>query len=98
MEYTDMLDTAQFETGLTELVSGFHREEWVHGDLRDANIHYRGDEFRLIDFDWGGKDGEVEYPTPYLNGELIAGRICDDLKIRKEDDLRVLRYTLNKYK
>lgn len=28
----------------------------------------------LVDFDWGGKDGEVFYPTRNLHDELREGR------------------------
>ena len=98
-ECLNATSATRFEVELTELVNGFHQQGWVHGDLRDANIRCRGDEFWVIDFDWGGKDGEVGYPaTPYLNPELITGRTQDDLRIRKEDDLRMLRYTLDKHK
>jgi len=50
----------------------------------------------LIDFDWGGKEGLVSYPTPNLNPELLQGRVSGDLRIMKEDDRRVLKNTLAK--
>jgi hypothetical protein len=50
----------------------------------------------LIDFDWGGTDGEVLYPTAILNDKLLEGRVSNDLRITKEDDRRVLRKTLAK--
>ncbi|KAJ3514096.1 hypothetical protein NLJ89_g2575 [Agrocybe chaxingu] len=62
-ECLDATSATRFEAELTELVNGFHQQGWVHGDLRDANIRCRGDEFWVIDFDWGGKDGEVKYPA-----------------------------------
>jgi Ser/Thr protein kinase RdoA (MazF antagonist) len=74
----------------------FHVEGLVHGDLWAANIFCEGDSMKLIDFDWGGKDGEVFYPTANLNDELRDGRVFNDLRIRKEDDRRVLRNTLAK--
>jgi len=40
----------------------------------------------LIDFDWGGKEGEVSYPMLNLNAELLEDRVSGDLKITKEDD------------
>ena len=52
----------------------------------------------LVDFDWGGKVGEVSYPTLELNPELLEGRSSDDLKITKDDDVRVLTKTLDKLK
>lgn len=51
----------------------------------------------LIDFDWGGKAGEVLFPTSRLNPELYCGRSRADLKLTKEDDKRVLGATFAKY-
>ena len=82
---------------LKQLVNEFHEEGLVHGDLRDANM-ISGDEhiLMLVDFDWGGKDGQVFYPTPNVNDELLVGRASDNLKITKADDIRVLNLTLKK--
>ena len=85
-------------TTIQLMVLKLHDAGFVHGDLRAPNFIVDGDRLLLVDFDWGGKDGEVEYPTRYLNPELLTGRDRDDLKIRKEDDLRMLRYTLDKGK
>ena len=74
----------------------FHKDNLVRGDLRDANIICKGDSVMLVDFDWGGKDGEASYPTPNLNNELLQGRVSTDLVIRKADDRRVLTQTLAK--
>ena len=81
---------------LQSLVCNFHLEGLVHGDLRAVNILCREDSVMVIDFDWGGEDGEVFYPTANLNDELREGRLFNDLKITKEDDRRVLRNTLAK--
>ncbi|KAL5492142.1 hypothetical protein ACEPAI_3589 [Sanghuangporus weigelae] len=77
------------------LVDSFHAEGLVHGDLRSPNILYTGETAILVDFDWGGKDGEVSYPTVQLCEELMTGRNISDLKIRKQDDLRILRRTFD---
>lgn len=81
---------------LEDVVARFHSEGLVHGDLRDANILCKGDLMMIIDFDWGGKEGEAFYPTANLNQELLEGRISDNFRITKEDDTRVLRKTLAK--
>jgi tRNA A-37 threonylcarbamoyl transferase component Bud32 len=81
---------------LQNLVSSFHARGLVHGDLRDANIICKGDSVMLIDFDWGGKDGQVFYRTANLNQELRDGRASNDLRIIQEDDRRVLGKTLAK--
>ena len=78
------------------LMDNFHLEGLVHGDLQDANILCKEESVMLLDFDWGGKDGEVFYPTENLNNELQEGRVSDDLGITKEDDRRVLGKTLAK--
>ena len=84
----------RWKTDLQELVARFHDEGFVHGDLRDANI-LSGDDgcVKLVDFDWGGRDGEVSYPTPRLNRELVDGRSSEGLRIMKADDLRILNNT-----
>ena len=86
----------RWETDLNNLVLHFHDQGFVHGDLRDANI-LSGDDgiVKLVDFDWGGKEG-VLYPIPTLNHELLDGRVYEDLKITKGDDLRILKNTLAK--
>ena len=66
---------------LQRLMDNFHLEGLVHGDLRDANILCKEESVMLLDFDWGGKDGEVFYPTENLNNELQEGRVSDDLRI-----------------
>jgi len=82
---------------LRDLVDAFHREkDLVHGDLRDANIICKGDEVKLIDFDWGSKDGVAKYPTFNLTKELLVGRKPDDAVITKADDDRILDATLKK--
>ena len=78
----------RWKSDLQELVAEFHNMGFVHGDLRDTNI-LSGDDgsVKLVDFDWGGRGGAVSYPTPRLNR---------DLRITKEDDLRILGNTLEK--
>ena len=81
---------------LVIVVNDFHAEGLVDGDLRDANIICNDQDVMLLDFDWGGQDGQVFYPTPNLNSELLEGRSSDNLKITKEDDTRILKKTLGK--
>lgn len=45
----------------------------------------------LLDFDFGGKEGDPEGP---LNFDLMIGQDSTDLKIAKRDDLRVFCRTL----
>ncbi|KAG5637635.1 hypothetical protein H0H81_003860 [Sphagnurus paluster] len=80
------------------LVESFHAAGFVHGDLREVNIICAGDRALLIDFDWGGKAGEVSYPfrLSKLNPELLLGRSSTETTITVADDLRVLQWTLGK--
>jgi serine/threonine protein kinase len=76
----------RWEKDLRRLISEFHDRGLVHGDLRDANIISGDDGYvKLVDFDWGGKDGEVSYPTPNLNPDLTKGRSSEGLRITKAD-------------
>ncbi|KII85721.1 hypothetical protein PLICRDRAFT_56927 [Plicaturopsis crispa FD-325 SS-3] len=82
---------------LSAVVRAFHAEGWVHGDLRLANVLVdRAEPARalLIDFDWAGEEGRAMYPTTRLTHALMEGRDPDDLVIRKADDERVLKASL----
>ncbi|KAH9083830.1 hypothetical protein EDB83DRAFT_2212602 [Lactarius deliciosus] len=81
---------------LRRLVHDFHANDFVHGDLRDANIICNGNSVMLVDFDWGGKVGEASFPTLNLHAELLDGRTSDDMIITKDDDMRVLGKTITK--
>jgi hypothetical protein len=83
-------------TELQDLMDSFHENDFVHDDLWDANIICKNDSVMLIDFDWGGKEGEASYPMWNLNDELLKGRVSIDLTIGKEDDRQVLKNTLAK--
>lgn len=84
-----------WEGQLQALVNKFHDQGFCHGDLRGPNIACEGQSVMLLDFDWGGKEGEACYPSWMLNVELLVGRVSKDLKITKDDDWRVLTNTLN---
>ena len=77
-------------------MTNFHAKNLVHGDLRDENLICKGDSVMLIDFDWGGEVGEASYPPLDLSPELLEDRASDDLRITKDDDVRILGKTLNK--
>ncbi|KAF8333626.1 uncharacterized protein EI90DRAFT_3015465 [Cantharellus anzutake] len=83
---------------LCKLMQIFHDANFVHGDLREPNILCSEDKVMLIDFDWGGKVGEVQYPSQRLCPELMDGRGDEDLEIKKADDVRILGNTLQTLK
>jgi len=83
---------------LQKLVEAFHNNNLVHGDLREPNILCNEEKLVLLDFDWGGKVGEVYYPDASLCSELTDGRTRTDLMITQDDDNRVLQNTINRLK
>ncbi|KAF8124153.1 hypothetical protein EV363DRAFT_1271685 [Boletus edulis] len=82
-------------TTLQGIVGNMHENEFVHGDLRPPNIMVVKDEVMLLDFDWGGKVGEAQYPPVRLHPQLEEGRSMSSVDITKEDDDRVLKGTIN---
>jgi tRNA A-37 threonylcarbamoyl transferase component Bud32 len=87
---------ATWEQDLTRLVQDFHGQGFVHGDLRVANFIIptdRPETIKLIDFDWAGKVGNVYFPTPLLNEELVD-ETMESLLITKAHDIRVLNAAL----
>ncbi|CAA7264505.1 unnamed protein product [Cyclocybe aegerita] len=92
----DAAERLRWGNQLSEVMNRFHEAGLVHGDLRDSNIVVDGEgRVLLLDFDWGGLDGEATYPTWSLNPQLLEGRTRHDFIIRKEDDKRILEYTLS---
>ncbi|KAG9314767.1 protein kinase subdomain-containing protein PKL/ccin9 [Chiua virens] len=93
--HTSFDDRKEWAKQLTALVRSFHAKDYVHGDLRSPNIVVAADNrVRLLDYDWGGKQGQVFYPHEHLNPQLTQDRNRTDLKIEKDDDERVLHITL----
>ena len=64
------------KTDIKTLVNEFHQEDLVHGNLRLVNFVFTKSKnprrMLLVDFDWGGKEGEVVFPHELLNEELGA--------------------------
>ena len=50
---------------LKKILSLFHGEGFVHGDLRGPNILVVDDVVKVIDFNWAGKIGEAWYRSLY---------------------------------
>jgi hypothetical protein len=84
------LDKPDLQELVMDFVLDLHRAGFVHGDLRSPNILCKGSDFSIVDFDLGGKVGDVKYPTVNLNPQLREVRTANDLIIRPEDDIRVL--------
>jgi len=92
MEKVDIIEP--WKKAIRMLVDDFHQEGLVHGDLRLANFIFTKDEnprrMLLVDFDWGGKVGEVFFPRGELAEELQVRNDRLDRLITKEHDDRVL--------
>lgn len=56
-------DKQNFDEFKNRLKDALKRKEFVHGDLHSPNIIKCKDKFMVVDFDWAGKNGEVEYPA-----------------------------------
>ena len=87
----------KWKDDLRTLVTSFHREELVHGDLRKPNMICSDENIMLLDFDWGGRVGKASYPRGWLNRELTDGRESADEEITKDDDIRILENTLAQF-
>ncbi|KAL6306639.1 hypothetical protein BKA93DRAFT_823843 [Sparassis latifolia] len=75
-----------------ELVRSLHTAGYVHGDLRGTNLlvapQENGDvDVKLVDYDWAGIAGEVQYP-PLINRESVhraAGAVSGNAIVKEHD-------------
>ena len=90
----------QWKKDLTSVVEDFHRERFVHVDLRGANFIVPAKEpgrILLIDFNWDGEPGGVvSSPTRLLHEDLTEGKAAKshDLVITKGHGFRVFTESL----
>ena len=92
-DITAFPEAVEWRKNLRELVSGFHHKGLVHGDLRMANFVFtksnKPRKMILVDFDWGGKDGEAVFPHEELvEGLGVSNNQLYGRKITKEHDLK----------
>jgi serine/threonine protein kinase len=55
-------------------LTSLHQENYIHGDVRNANIMVKKDGnqgFKLMDFDWSGRISEVRYPMNVYRGQCL---------------------------
>jgi len=88
---TSFPEVEKWKTDIRTLVDEFHQKDLVHGDLRLANFVFTENEnprrMLLVDFDWGGKEGEAVFPHELLNPELgVPNDKLRDRKIEKKYD------------
>lgn len=94
---TSFPNAEKWEKDIQELVEGFHLAGFVHGDLRLANFVFTEEPQRmlLVDFDWGGKEGEVVFPHEFLIEELeVPSNRLLDRKITRVHDKNCLSKAL----
>jgi serine/threonine protein kinase len=87
----------QLRPMVKDLVTSFHDLNFVHGDIRDSNLLIRTEdgklEMKLIDFDWGGKEGEVWYPVLINNRTVYRPlAVAGGQLIKREHDLHMVEY------
>jgi hypothetical protein len=88
----------QIRQMVTDLVTSFHAKNLVHGDIRDTNLLVRVKdgtvEMKLIDFDWGGKEGEVRYPVLINNHTVVRpSNVVGGRLITTDHDLEMVKIT-----
>ena len=76
---------------MDKMVAAIHGAGYVHGDLRPPNFVVDGKKLLLIDFDWGGKEGDATFPDIELQRIIRIDR--NDTMITKAHDDRVLAHT-----
>ncbi|KAI9463169.1 hypothetical protein HD554DRAFT_2287753 [Boletus coccyginus] len=90
---TDRLPRSVFDA-IREQLDILHACRLVHGDIRDTNLLVKHDDrtkFMIIDFDWAGQVGIVQYP-PYVNHSDIErpDDARDGLPIKADHDITML--------
>ena len=97
IDYEDAKCPKDANAKIRQAVDALHKEGFVHGDLRAANIFVKklddGEwDVQLIDFDWAGRKGEVRYPmnvgscAPIWRPRLMM----DGETITSEDDIAMV--------
>ena len=76
-------------------LASLHQENYVHGDVRDTNIMVKKNGalgFKLVDFDWSGRIGQVRYPMNVYRGSRLWRRLeAEDGRLIKADhDIEML--------
>ena len=95
-EIKSFSDLGTWKEEIRALVKAFHEEDFVHGDLRLANFIFTEQsphKMLLVDFDWGGKEGDAFFPPGKLSKELQVPDDLLDRPITKEHDNKVLERT-----
>jgi hypothetical protein len=81
---------------ITGKLASLHQANYVHGDVRNTNIMVKKDGnqgFKLVDFDWSGRTGEVRYPMNVYQGQRLwrPHGAEDGLLIKADHDIEMLK-------
>jgi serine/threonine protein kinase len=81
---------------IIEKLTSLHQENYVHGDVRNTNIMVKKDGsrgFKLVDFDWSGRIGEVRYPMNVYQGQRLwrPHEAEDGQLIKADHDIEMLK-------
>ncbi|KAF5352155.1 hypothetical protein D9758_009263 [Tetrapyrgos nigripes] len=99
MEYLDGITPAELpelewpknaREGVKAAMKCLHDGGFIFGDLRQPNVVFVGEDVKLIDFDWSGKEGEVFFP-PGLSANVYWGGGKSFEEIKKEHDLAMMK-------
>jgi serine/threonine protein kinase len=89
-------DLVHDRDGISQRIDELHQHHYVHGDIRNTNVMVRKDGekgFMLVDFDWAGRIGEVQYPSNINITEVKRPEgVLDGELITAEHDMKMLGY------
>ena len=99
-ELNTQLLTPLIVDGIEAKIIELHQQGFVHGDIQDTNVLVRKDRmkgFMLVDFDWAGEIGDVQYPMNVNWGDDLwqPEGARDGKLILPDHDLEMLRHMLN---
>jgi serine/threonine protein kinase len=91
-------DLVKYHDDIAQKIGEFHQHHYVHGDIRNTNVMVRKDGkagFMLVDFDWAGTIGNVQYPSNINITEVKRPEgVLDGELITTEHDMKMLGYML----
>lgn len=92
--------TPSVKNALNEAIKTLHSANYVHGDLRAANILVHDDRssVQIIDWDWSGIVGTATYPTRVNTTQMWRPDTVEGGgKITADHDLEMIAHRFKKY-